>query len=162
MTSSAVWASAVAIGIGATIVTDLWALLRRRLFGTPLPNWGFVGRWIAYMPRGQFRHERIASTPAIVGERWVGWAAHYAIGATFAILFVALVGARWLQHPTPFPALAFGVATVAAPFLLMQPGMGLGIASAKAPRPAVARLHSIATHAVFGLGLYGCAFALAN
>ena len=40
-------------GAGATAITDLWALIRRRIFGTPLPNLGLVGRWIAHMPRGR-------------------------------------------------------------------------------------------------------------
>ena len=43
------------IGAGATAWIDLWALVRRRLFGTPLPNFGLVGRWIAHMARGRFR-----------------------------------------------------------------------------------------------------------
>jgi Protein of unknown function (DUF2938) len=36
----------------------------------------------------------------------------------------------------------------------MQPGMGAGIAASRTPRPAVARLHSLVTHGIFGLGLY--------
>ena len=34
------------IGIGATLVMDLWALLRKQLFGIAPTNWGMVGRWI--------------------------------------------------------------------------------------------------------------------
>jgi hypothetical protein len=37
--------------------------------------------------------------------------------------------------------------------------MGLGIAARRAPNPAMARLHSLVTHAVFGLGLYLTALA---
>jgi hypothetical protein len=50
--------------------------------------------------------------------------------------------------------LLVGVATVAAPFLVMQPGMGAGIAASRTPRPGAARLQSLVTHTVFGLGLY--------
>ena len=32
--------------------------------------------------------------------------------------------------------------------------MGAGIAASRTPRPAVARLRSLITHAVFGIGLY--------
>jgi hypothetical protein len=60
------------------------------------------------------------------------------------------------------PALALGVATLAAPFLLMQPGMGAGIAASRTPRPGSARLHSLITHAVFGLGLYASAVAVSQ
>jgi hypothetical protein len=43
---------------------------------------------------------------------------------------------------------------VAAPFLVLQPGMGAGIAASRTPRPAAARFQSVITHAIFGLGLY--------
>ena len=52
-----------------------------------------------------------------------------------------------------------GIDTVAAPFLLMQPGMA--IAARLTPHPATARMHSLAMHAVFGLGLYAAASAIA-
>jgi hypothetical protein len=77
----------------------------------------------------------------------------------FAALLPLLFGAAWLRDPTPGPALAVGIGTVAAPFLLMQPGMGAGLAARRSPRPAAARLHSLVTHAVFGLGLYASAIA---
>ena len=47
-----------------------------------------------------------------------------------------------------------GIGTVVAPFLLMQPCMGAGIAASRTPYPASVRLHSLITHGVFGLGLY--------
>jgi hypothetical protein len=43
------------------------------------------------------------------------------------------------------------------PLLLMQPGMGGGIAASRAPRPAFVRIQSLLTHAVFGLGLFATA-----
>ncbi len=54
-----------------------------------------------------------------------------------------------------------GIGSVAAPFFVMQPAMGAGIAASRTPRPAIARLHSLVTHAVFGLGLYTTGRALA-
>ncbi|WP_247490736.1 DUF2938 family protein [Bradyrhizobium sp. 17] len=42
----------------------------------------------------------------------------------------------------------------------MQPGMGLGIAAHHAPRPNVARLNTLLTHAVFGVGLYVAGWVL--
>jgi hypothetical protein len=50
--------------------------------------------------------------------------------------------------------LIVGLGSVAAPFLLMQPGMGAGIAASRTPRPTAARLRSLVTHGIFGLGLY--------
>jgi hypothetical protein len=144
----------VIIGVFATALTDLWAIARKLLLGIPLPDFALVGRWIAHFPRGRFRHERISAATSMPGERLIGWTAHYLIGISFAALVPASWGARWLEHPTPVPALIVGIATVAAPFLLMQPGMGAGIAASRTPRPATARLQSVLTHTIFGLGLY--------
>ena len=146
--------SALFIGAGATLTTDLWAIARGRLFGVPAPDWGLVGRWLGHMARGRFRHERIATAEPVRGERVIGWTAHYLIGIAFAGGLLAICGLAWARQPTLAPALAFGIATVAAPFLLMQPGMGAGIAASRTPRPNSARLQSLVTHAVFGLGLY--------
>jgi hypothetical protein len=57
--------------------------------------------------------------------------------------------------------LIVGVVTVAAPFFVMQPAMGLGIASSKATNPNVARLRSVAAHTAFGFGLYFSALVVA-
>ena len=142
------------IGLFATALTDLWAIARKRLLGIPLPDFGLVGRWIAHFSCGRFRHERIAAAAPVAGERLIGWTAHYVIGIGFAALVPASCGAQWLEHPTLVPALLVGIATVAAPFLLMQPGMGAGFAASRTPRPAAARLQSVVTHTIFGLGLY--------
>ena len=150
---------AAIIGAGATALMDLWAIARNRLLGAPLPNFALVGRWIAYFPRGRFRHDPIAASPPLGGERIVGWTAHYAIGIAFAALLLGIFGIDWVQHPSLAPALAVGIATVAAPFLLMQPGMGAGIAASRTPRPTAARIQSLVTHTVFGLGLYAAGWA---
>lgn len=145
---------ALLIGAGATVVTDIWAIARRRLFGIPLPDYGLVGRWLAYLAHGRFRHDRIAATPPVPRERLIGWSAHYLIGVAFAAMLLAIWGLDWARHPTLGPALIVGIGTVAAPFLIMQPGMGAGIAASRTPRPAAARVQSLVTHAIFGLGLY--------
>jgi hypothetical protein len=149
----------IAIGVGATALVDAWALLRRALLGTALPNYALVGRWLGHMPRGRFRHEAIGKSPAVRGELALGWGFHYLTGIAYAGILVALAGSAWLERPTPMPALAIGLGTVAAPFLLMQPGMGAGIAASRSANPAAARLQSLVTHGVFGLGLYLAALA---
>ena len=136
-------------GTGATLLVDAWALLRRRWLGTPLPDYGLVGRWVGHMTRGRFRHDAIAASAAVRGERALGWTLHYLTGIGFAALFLTVT-----RQPTLPAAFMFGLATVAAPFLLMQPGMGAGIAARRTRRPGAARLQSLVTHAVFGLGLF--------
>ncbi|MPZ38655.1 MAG: DUF2938 family protein [Rhizobiales bacterium] len=145
---------AVLIGAGATAVMDIWVAVRKRLLGVPALDYGLVGRWLAYLARGRFRHDPIAASPSVRGERAIGWTAHYLIGITFAAMLLAIWGLDWARHPTIGPALIVGLGSVAAPFLLMQPGMGTGVAASRSPRPAAARLHSLVTHGIFGLGLY--------
>jgi hypothetical protein len=144
----------ILIGIGATIWSDLWGLVRAPLFGVPAPEYALVGRWIGHMPRGRFWHERIAEASTIRGERAIGWIAHYAIGIGFAFLLCAGADASWVHEPTFMPALVVGIGTVVAPFLVMQPGMGAGFFASRTPRPSVARFQSLALHAAFGVGLY--------
>ena len=83
-----------------------------------------------------------------------GRIAHYTIGVGLAVVFVVFMAGEWLARPTILPALLYGLATVAFPFFILQPSLGLGIASARTPHPAQARLKSLATHTVFGIGLY--------
>ncbi|MBC8036124.1 MAG: DUF2938 domain-containing protein [Rhizobiales bacterium] len=152
---------AALIGIGATVAMDLWGVFLKRFFGIPSINWGLVGRWFGHFPRGRFVHDNIAKAPPVRGEPVIGWGAHYAIGIMFSVLLLAIWGLEWARHPTLLPALIIGLLTLAAPFFMMQPGMGAGIAASKTPNPSVARLRSIATHTVFGIGLYGSALLTA-
>jgi hypothetical protein len=149
----------VLAGLGATLVLDLWSLLLKVSLGAPFPNYPMVGRWIGHFPRGQWAHGAIASAPPVGGERAIGWIAHYGIGILYAALLISFVGPDWLNAPTLLPALVVGIATVVAPFFLMQPAMGFGIASSKTPNPNAARLRSLAAHAMFGVGLYVSAVA---
>lgn len=142
------------MGVGATVLVDLWAIARKRAFGIPPPNYAFVGRWFAHLARGRFRHESIAVSRPVRGELLLGWVAHYVVGVSFAALLLSIWGLAWVRHPTIGPALIVGIGTVVAPFLLLQPGMGAGVAASRTPRPAAARLQSLVTHTIFGLGLF--------
>jgi hypothetical protein len=152
---------ALVVGAGATVVMDAWAVLRTRWLGVPPLDYALVGRWLGHLARGRFRHDRIAASPAVPGERVLGWVAHYLIGAAFAAVLLIGWGSGWLCRPAILPALAVGVGSVAAPFLILQPGMGAGIAASRTPNPPAARWHSLITHTVFGLGLYVTGLAAA-
>jgi len=147
-------------GIGATFVVDVWALLRRTAFGTPLPDYALVGRWFGYLLRGRIRHACIASTPALPGECITGWIVHYVVGVLFACILVGVSGVAWICHPTPGPALIVGVTTVLAPWLVLQPALGAGVAARLTPRPHAARIQGLLTHFWFGLGMYASAKVL--
>ncbi len=146
--------SAILIGLGATLTIDLWALFLKHAFKITPSNFCLVGRWIRYMPEGIFKHSNIASAPQKSAECTVGWIAHYIIGITFAVTFIALVRDNWLHHPTLIPAIVFGVVTVLMPFFIMQPLFGLGLAASKTSNPTQARFRSLMNHSAFGVGLY--------
>lgn len=145
-----------AVGAGATLVMDGWAAVLRRL-GIPSLDLGHLGRWIGHFAHGQWAHASIAKAPPVRGERAIGWTAHYLIGVTFASILLAAAGRSWATSPTLLPALAVGVGTVVAPLFVLQPAMGAGIASSKTARPVFNALKSVATHTVFGLGMYAAA-----
>jgi hypothetical protein len=145
---------ALFVGIGATLLIDLWALFLRRGFNIPSLSYCLLGRWLLHMPRGTIVHRSIVAAQPKPHECPVGWIAHYLIGTVFALVFVMVVSERWLERPTLLPALAFGVATTLVPYLIMQPSFGLGVAASKSPNPNQARLKSLMTHTVFGIGLY--------
>ena len=152
--------AAVLMGLGATLFIDLWALFLKRALGIPSLNYCLLGRWVLHIPNGTLVHESIAATRQKPHECTVGWITHYLIGTAFALLFVFIVSGAWLASPTLLPALAFGIATTAVPFLTMQPAFGLGIAASKTQHPNRARLKSLMTHTVFGFGLYVWAYLL--
>lgn len=148
------------IGVGATLVMDLWLLFLKRL-GVPTLNFAFIGRWVGHLARGRLAHAAIGQSAPIAGELAWGWGTHYAVGIAFAALLVLVQGVAWLHSPTPLPALAVGMATVVLPLFVMQPAMGAGFAAARTPTPWRNRLRSLVNHTVFGLGLYLSAALLA-
>jgi uncharacterized membrane protein YagU involved in acid resistance len=108
------------------------------------------------MPAGTLQHASITAALQKSHECTVGWIAHYTIGVVFALAFV-LASGDWLARPTVLPAVLYGIATVVFPFFILQPSFGLGMAASRTPHPMRARLKSLMTHTIFGIGLYVCA-----
>ena len=142
MTLTAMFSAALPIGIGATVVMDMWGLLLRR-FGVATLSFAMVGRWAGHLLAEPVRHEQV-----------LGWGIHYAVGVLFAILLVGFVGERWLMAPTLLPAVVLGVSTAVAPLCLMQPLLGAGFFASRTPAPARNCVKSLTTHFVFGVGLF--------
>ena len=142
------------VGIVATAIGDGWAIVARTVFNLPTANWGIVGRWICGFRRGVFVHEVIAKAPAVRGETQVGWIAHYAIGVGFAFLYLMIIGALADGRSTLASALAFGLATILAPLLVMKPAFGMGIGGLRAPQPFKGFVSTVTAHLAFGVGLH--------
>lgn len=142
------------MGVVATLVLDLWAASASRAFGWPRTNWALVGRWFSHLPRGKFRHAPISATTPAPLELVIGWCGHYLVGVAYAMIYMSIL--IWLGlQPTVGSAILFGVITILAPWMILQPGMGLGFFASSAPNPPLMRKVNFAAHSVFGLGLYG-------
>lgn len=146
------WRDAVLVGVGATAVMDLIGVFRRRMFGVVGLDYRLVGRWLLWMFRGRFAHATIVQSQPMPYEHPVGWAVHYGIGVVFAALMLAIAGSDALGAGGP--AVMTGVLSVAAPFLVMMPGFGFGVAAARTHAPWIARRRALVSHLSFALGLY--------
>ena len=153
---------AITVGIGATLLVDLWNLFLKRAFSIRSLDYCLLGRWLRHMPEGALGHVRITDAPEKTFECAVGWMAHYTIGVVLALVFVFFAPGDWLAQPTLLPALLYGIFTVIFPFFILQPSFGLGIASSKTPNPTPARLKSLMTHTVFGVGMWVCALGVSH
>ena len=151
----------VLLGVAASALMDLWGLVLRRGFQIATLDYSLLGRWIGHMRRGRFAHDRIGDARPVRGERALGWVAHYSIGIAFALLLLGIWGLDWARSPTLWPPLLIGLGTTAAPWFVMQPAMGVGFAASKSANPRTTRLRNLATHSVYGVGLYLAAMALA-
>lgn len=154
---------ASALGIGATLLMDIAALIHKVL-GLNTLNMRFVGRWLIHLMYGNKRRENtlISQSPTMPLEHFTGWFAHYLIGIIFAALLLLVMGIEWLYQPTLAPALLVGVISLVAPFFIMQPSFGLGFAASKTPNPTRSRIMSLLAHLEFGLGLYLAALLIRN
>ncbi len=148
------------VGMGATLIMDVFALIQARVFGIPSINYGLVGRWLGHMLQGRFRHDSIMTAGRFSNEGLVGWVLHYIIGTAFAMVLLCTQGLAWLCTPSLIPALLTGLISVIAPFFIMQPAFGFGIAASRTETPNVARRRSVIAHVTFGFGLYGAGWLL--
>ncbi|NKY87699.1 DUF2938 family protein [Nocardia veterana] len=140
----------IVTGVTATAFMDAAAFALHKAFGVVSLDYRLVGRWLGHMPRGRFAHGSIVAAPPIPGERQLGYAAHYAIGVGFAGVLDTVAGGR----PGPGTAMAVGLGSVAAPWLVMQPAFGMGVAASKTANPVRARVGSLRAHAIHGAGLW--------
>jgi hypothetical protein len=150
----------VVIGLGGSLLMDVWGFILRRWFNVPTLDYALLGRWIGHMSKGRFFHQRIGASAPVRGERPLGWLAHYSIGVTFAFLLLGIWGLDWAHSPTIAPPMLVGLATIVAPWFVMQPAMGAGVAGSRTPNPWATRLRNVGTHGVYGLGLYLTALAI--
>lgn len=148
-----VW-EVVITGVTATALADLWQQALSHLSGWPAANWRLIGRWVGGMRHGVFMHHAIDEARPVAGEAAIGWIFHYCVGLIYAGVYLVVAGAPAPGLPAFAGAVVFGLITLVAPFLIMQPALGLGILARRAPRPFPVRFVTVTTHLVFGAGLF--------
>jgi len=146
--------SGILIGIVGTMGMDIWALVVKHFLRLPVADLAMLGRWAGHMPKGRYFHTPIAASDAIDHELAIGWSVHYLTGIAYGIAYLFIVQSMVGGTPSLLSALVFGVATLAAPWLIMQPALGLGIFASKAPKPWRTRLINLSMHLAFALAMY--------
>ncbi len=146
----------ILIGIGATVAMDIWSFILK-LFNISSLDYRFLGRWIGHFPKGQFFHDKIFNATPVKGELILGYISHYLIGISFAFLLIIFYGKGWVNIPTLKPAVIIGLVTIVAPFFILQPAFGFGIALTDLPNPFIGQFKSLLVHLIYGLGMYGTA-----
>ena len=160
MMATASVATGLGIGALATLLMDGWFVARAAVARAGRFSVAPMGRWFGYLFRGRLVHAEIGTTPPLAGEVPLGWAFHYGVGAIYGAAFIWLVGPTWLAHPRLLPAWLFAIATVAAGWFILQPGLGMGFAASRTARPNTVRALDLAAHTVFGIGLWVGALVL--
>ena len=150
----------VAIGVGATVLMDAWAVVLWKVFRQGRPNWAPVGRWFWHLKNGTVFHDDIGKAEPYAGELALGWIGHYAVGILYGVILALIMGVGWFAAPTFLPAWILGIVTVGAGWFLLQPGLGIGVAASKLPNANTVRALNLVAHTVFALGLYGTALLL--
>ncbi|MER8387119.1 DUF2938 domain-containing protein [Mesorhizobium sp. M1380] len=153
------WRGAL-IGMAATVLIDAWSIVLSKIFKQPLANWAMIGRWAGHTRRFKFFHSSIREAEPVGSEYTFGWVVHYGVGAIFGIAFGYLMGLMWFAVPAIVPAWIFGIVTIGFSWFLLQPGLGVGWAASKTPRPWKTRFLNILSHSIFGVGLWGAALLL--
>lgn len=144
----------VVVGVIATATLDIWQQIYRMAFGTPITNWAMIGRWAAYIPKGQFVQANIGQTPPVANEMTLGWIVHYVVGIGYAVVYLFLMWVVFQSPPDFVSAMVFGAVSVVMTWFVIGPMLGGGVMAAHAPNRPAAMAHDFTSHLSFGFGLF--------
>ncbi len=142
------------LGVVATAVMDVLSTFARMAHVVaPLPP-NLLGRWVAWMPRGQLRHVTIEQAAPVGHELVIALLAHYAVGVVFASFYLFATSRLDISPRSAGAAIGFGLATCVFPWLLMFPAMGFGLFGVRGPPGTRLFLSSLVSHAAYGAGIW--------
>lgn len=111
-----------------------------------------TGRWFLMVLGGQPYVPDIGAAPSLPHELLAGHAAYYTISVVFAGVYL-LVLKLMKREPSLWNGLLFGWVTMAFPFLVQMPLMGMGAFATATAMPGLIIGRTLAHHSSFGLGL---------
>jgi hypothetical protein len=153
---------AALIGCRATAFLDLWSLFLRLAFRAPCPTSAWSSRWFSHMSKAGYQGMHPLRLPhrCIPNARSAG-SPTYVIGAFNGLAIVSVrIRRLGLAKPTIMPALIIGLVTVlpAIPHHATRVrAWPCGIPSTQSMH---ARIRTLLSHTVFGIGLYDCAIGI--
>lgn len=143
------------VGIGSTIVLDLWAQFTGKIGWIPGTHWPSVGRWLLGIPAGRLVANGQGRRPFTTGEAVAGWVFHYAVGLAYAVMFPLFWGTGFISAPRVWPFVIIGVlVSTLAGLMVLMPGMGGGFFARKLPNTAGIILYVVIAHVVFAVAQY--------
>ncbi|RQW62771.1 DUF2938 family protein [Vibrio viridaestus] len=141
------------VGIGSTLVLDVWVMLVQKVTGIPPTNWSVVGRWLKGLPKGSLVLGDASNLNQ--SDKVIGWIFHYIIGIAYAVLLILYAGTGFIDNPQWEAVIVIGlVVSTLAGLLILMPGLGAGVLGRKLPNQMLMILYLIIAHAVFAVGQY--------
>ncbi len=143
------------IGIGSTVILDLWVTLVEKVLAIAPTNWGSVGRWITGIPQGKWTLDSADTRPITKMEKVLGWGFHYVIGIAYAALLILLFGTGFMRTPTILPVVIVGlVLSTLAGLAILMPALGAGFMGKRVPNWSAMFIYLIVAHGIFASGQY--------
>ena len=139
-------------GFAAATAADSGRTIYQALTGFPAVNWSVTGRWFLMVLQGQPYVANVGAAPALPHELIAGHAAYYTISVIFAGVYLLLLKAT-KREPSLWNGLLFGWVTMAFPFLVQMPLMGMGVLASATATPWLIIGRTLVHHSSFGLGL---------
>lgn len=139
-------------GLAGATAADIGRTIYQAVTGFPPVNWSITGRWFLMVLEGQPYVPDIGAAPSLPHELLAGHAAYYTISVVFAGVYLLLLKAM-KREPTLWSGLLFGWVTMAFPFLVQMPLMGMGVMASATVTPWLIIGRTLVHHSSFGLGL---------
>lgn len=147
---------AVFCGIISTITMDLGSVILTQVRMTDYVQFRMIGRYANGFLRGRLLYDNPMSVEATRFEFAKGIVGHYLIGVFLASLFIFIIAQIKLNAHLLIQAIGYGVISLAIPWVLLSPALGLGLAAKKVPEPNRSKMlrANVVNHVLYGIGLY--------